>query len=233
MRGNAEILREPVGEFQFGRSVEPRALERDEITAILAAVEDDRLAPVYQFAIATGARLGEILGLRWSDVGAEWIHFEQTVGEEAGRDLWGTTKNASSTRAFPLTDGVRSVLAEQKRRQDLGLTGEPPKLLNVDGVAHGLLVFTNTTGGPLSPSFVTHTFQRLLAAAGLPRLRLHDMRHAFVSTLADEGVPIEVISGLIGHSSTAVTRSTYLHLFDTAKLPAASVLDRFFAKTGS
>lgn len=52
-------------------------------------------------------------------------------------------------------------------------------------------------------------------------------------SLPELGVPIEVISGLIGHSSTAVTRSTYLHLFDTAKLPAASVLDRYFAKTGS
>ena len=59
------------------------------------------------------------------------------------------------------------------------------------------------------------------------------MRHAFVSMLADEGVPIEVVSGLIGHSSSAVTRSTYLHLFDSAKLPAAAVLDHYFEKTGS
>jgi integrase len=213
----------------------PKALRDDEIRAILAAVEGDRLGPVYAFAMATGARLGEILGLRWRDVDRERgeLRFTQTVGRLDNRDLWGATKNASSDRTFPLTAGVRSALTTQKAMQDAGLTGAPPALLIVDGVARGPLVFTSTTGGALNPSYVTHHFQKLLTAAGIEPLRLHDVRHAFVSALYAEGVSLEEISGLVGHSSTATTRAIYLHLLPDGKLPAASKLDRFFADTGS
>jgi integrase len=182
-----------------------------------------------------GCRLGEALGLRWKDVdhARGELHFTQTVGRLDGRDLWGGTKNESSDRTFPLTGGVRSALAAQKSAQDLGLTGAPPSLLIVDGKPHGPLVFTAIDGGALSPSYVTHHFQKLLAAAGIERLRVHDLRHANASALRDAGVPVEEISRLLGHSSVAVTQAIYIHLFDESKLAAASKLDHLFADTGS
>jgi integrase len=102
-----------------------------------------------------------------------------------------------------------------------------------DGVARGPLVFTATNGGAISGSYATHHFQSLLARAGIERLRLHDLRHGFVSALFADGVPLEEISGLVGHSSTATTRAVYLHLLDASQRRAASKLDRFFAETGS
>ena len=68
-------------------------------------------------------------------------------------------------------------------------------------------------------------------AAGIAPLQLHDL-HAFVSALAD-GVSLEAISGLVGHSSTATTPAIYVHLLPDGKLGAASKLDRFFAETDS
>jgi integrase len=106
-----------------------------------------------------------------------------------------------------MTAGVRSVLARQKAMQDAGLTGAPPSLLIVDGIRRRPLVFTALNGGPLNPSYVTHHFQKLLAAAGIERFRLHDLRHGFVSMLFADGAPLEEISRLVGHSSTATTRA--------------------------
>jgi integrase len=115
----------------------------------------------------------------------------------------------------------------------VGVTGAPPALLIVDGIRRGPLVFTALDGGPLNPWYVTHHFQKLLAAAGIEPLRMHDLRHAFVSALFADGVSLEEISGLVGHSSTATTRAIYLHLLPDGKLASASKLDRFFAETGS
>lgn len=210
-----------------------KALTDDEIRAILAAVDGDRLGPLYAFVVATGCRLGEALGLRWCDVARDELRFTQTVGRLNGRDLWGATKNDASDRTFPLTAGVRLALAAQKSAQDLGLTGAPPSLLIADGKPHGPLVFTATDGGALNPSYVTHHFQKLLSAAGIERLRLHDLRHGFVSALFAAGVSLEEISGLVGHSSTATTRAIYLHLLPDGKAAAAAKLDHLFADTGS
>jgi hypothetical protein len=76
-----------------------------------------------------------------------------------------------------MTAGVRSALAAQEAAHDAGLTGAPPQMLVEGCVRHGHLVFNATDGGPLSASYVTHTLQRLLADAGLPKLRTHDLRH--------------------------------------------------------
>jgi hypothetical protein len=96
---------------------------------------------------------------------------------------------------YPLTASVRSILATQKALQDAGLTGAPPSLLIVDGKAHGPLVFSSTTGGALNPSYVTHHFAKLLTAAGIEPLRMHDLRHGFVSALFADGCRSKTSAG--------------------------------------
>lgn len=80
---------------------------------------------------------------------------------------------------------------------------------------------------------VTHHFQTLLRAARIEPLRLPDLRHGFVSALFADGVSVEEISRLVGHSSTATTRAIYLHLLPDGMLAAASRLDRFYPETGT
>jgi integrase len=74
------------------------------------------------------------------------------------------------------------------------------------------LVFTTSVGGPLDSSNVTHTFQRHLMDAGLPRKRFHDLRHTCASLLlASDESPL-VVSRMLGHHSVAFTLDTYGHL---------------------
>ncbi len=114
----------------------------------------------------------------------------------------------------------------EPRRQEFRLTGDAPK-----GLGAGL-VFTNTTGGPLTGTYVTEHLQKILSAAGLPRIRFHDARHSFVSWAHDAGVDLETISKLVGHSSTAVTRQVYLHVFEQKKRDAVAKLDTLFSAVG-
>jgi integrase len=91
------------------------------------------------------------------------------------------------------------------------------------------LVFTTAHGWPLEPSFVTHKFQEACAAAGLPVIRFHDLRHSFVSLLGDHGVDVAVVSKMIGHSSVTLTLNTYRHVFEKAQREAANAIDRVLA----
>lgn len=75
-------------------------------------------------------------------------------------------------------------------------------------------VFTRENGEALHPETVTRRFGRLVAAAGLRRVRLHDLRHGFASLALAAGVPLAVISKRLGHSSIAITSDTYSHLLE-------------------
>lgn len=211
------------------------AMSASEMRAVLAAVDGDRLTPLYRFITATGCRMGEALGLRWRDVRWERaeVEFVQTLGRLAGADIFSDPKNEASRGIFPMTPPVRAALLDQKRMQDAGLTGAPAQLLVDDGgIARGPLCFTATDGGPLSASFVTHRFQTLLERAGIERMTVHALRHLFVSNLFAEGVPIELISGLVRHASPQVTRTIYLHLRSDRKAEAAAKINHLF-ETGS
>lgn len=213
----------------------PETPTDEEFARILKAVEGDRLAPLFMFIAATGCRLGEALGLRWQDV--KWdrdeIEFVQTVGRLNGRDVFAPPKTEASQAPIPMMPPVKTALKAQEAAQTAGLTGAPPMLLPVaKGVAHGPLVFTAIDGGPLNGSYVTHKFQTLLARAGLPRLRIHDLRHMFVGILHANDVPLEVISGLVRHKDPSVTQNIYLHLRPATKRDAVAKVAHLFA-TGS
>ncbi len=66
----------------------------------------------------------------------------------------------------------------------------------------------------------------------MPRIRFHDARHSFVSWAHEAGIDMETISKLVGHSSTAVTRLVYLHIFESKKRDAVDKLDALYAVVG-
>ncbi len=216
---------------------------------LLNAVKDDRLGPLYLLAFMTGARLGELCGLRWADVDfdAGLIRIEQTVGRVGRETMFKGPKNDASIRTVSMNGPIRAVLIDQRRRQEWGLTGDASKGLGhphhkddpafscfgfMGSHAHGPLAFTSLSGGPLQGSYVTMHLQKILAAAGLPRIRFHDARHSFVSWAAAEGVDVDTISKIVGHSSTAVTRNVYLTIFQERKVAAMDKLADLFDGIG-
>jgi integrase len=86
------------------------------------------------------------------------------------------------------------------------------------------LVFADVAGEPLHPDTVTKRFDRLVAGAGVRRIRLHDARHTAATLMLEQGVPLKVVTERLGHSSTRITSDLYQHVGETMQEEAAAKL---------
>jgi integrase len=162
--------------------VEPRALTRAQIGILRQALAGHRWEALYVAAIGTGLRQGELLRLAWSDVDLD-------AGTLTVR---GETKTAGSRRTLRLALPVTAVLRRLAR-------------------VTPSLVFCTRTGRPLDPRNVTRELQRVLSAAGLPRQRFHDLRHAFATLQLEAGADLYEVSRALGHASITTTANVYAH----------------------
>ena len=172
-------------------------------------------------ALATGMRRGEALGLRWSDVDLEagQLAVRQSLLRAGSHPTFAEPKSSRSRRTIALPDVAVEALRAQRVRQlqDRLLAGSRWQ-------EHGL-VFTSSIGTPVEPSQLTKRLQRLLAAAGLPRLRFHDLRHGTASLLVAPGNHPRTIMEVLGHASITMTMNTYAHVAPALQREAAASLD--------
>jgi len=94
---------------------------------------------------------------------------------------------------------------------------------------HGL-VLASAVGTPISPANVRRAFERVLKAAGVERLRFHDLRHTHASLLLARGIHPKVVSERLGHASIAITLDTYSHVLPSLQEEAARDLDAWLAE---
>jgi integrase len=198
-----------------------RTLTATEVTQLLDHVQGDRYAAVWHLALS-GLRRGEIAALRWSDVDFEagTIAISRNRIRFGDQIVEGTVKSKASARNLPLPDTLAATLKAAKSQQaadklSLGAAYEGSGYVVVD-----------EAGRPLSPHALTSRWSRLLAAAGVPPVRLHDARHTCGTLMHLEGVPIAVIAAWLGHASSAFTMATYVHSQEPALEDAARSLGR-------
>jgi hypothetical protein len=89
------------------------------------------------------------------------------------------------------------------------------------------LVFTWPDGRPLHPERFSKWFEQLARAAGLPRIRLHDVRHSYATAALAAGIPAKVVSERLGHATIAITMDTYRHVLPGLDAEAAGTVARF------
>lgn len=204
-----------------------RALTPDESRRFLDAVRGDRLEALYAVALALGLRQGEALGLRWQDVDldAGELRVRVALQRVQGQPLrLVEPKTRQSRRTLPLPPPVIAQLRAHRTRQreDRLLAGE-----RWEGEGWGL-VFANTRGGPLEPRNLTTRYKALLALAGLPNIRFHDLRHSCASLLLAQGVHPRVVMEILGHSTITLTMNTYSHVLPQAQRDALDRLGDLF-----
>ncbi|GGF11310.1 site-specific integrase [Subtercola lobariae] len=199
-----------------------RIWEPDQVRAFLDAIADSRLAPVFELAIFTGLRRGELAGLRWADVDftkRELVVRQQRV--QVGHTvLDGAIKTDSGQdRKVSLgSEAIGALVAWQIRQE-----GERAEWAAAyQGAGH---VFSYEDGRPLRPAHISRTFDTLVERSGLPHMRLHDLRHEHASLLLSGGVDIAVVSKRLGHSTIAVTSDLYSHLLADANRAAADAME--------
>jgi len=195
-----------------------------EIHDLLAAAVDHRLEALFTIALTTGARSGELLALRWSDIDLSTgvIRVRKSLLKiQQGFEV-GETKTSASRRNIDIGANSVQALREHRRRQNQeALALGPAWQRNLD------LVFANRIGGFLNQTNVLRReFRPLLKKAGLPEsIRFHDLRHIFASTALSKGMDVVRVSAMLGHSSPATTLGVYSHAMPGHGKPIAVVMD--------
>ena len=180
----------------------------EQCQTFLQHIAEDRLANLYQLILVTGMRRGEAIGLRWQDVDLDsaFLSVSQQITDVNGRSMVSTPKTRRGTRDIPIDDDTVAILHRQRETQNLERIAWGPAW-NEAG-----LVFTREDGSPLRPEYATRHFQALAEKAGLPVIRLHDLRHTNASLALDAGVSLKVVSERLGHSQIAITADLYTHV---------------------
>lgn len=225
-RNAAALARPP----KVGRP-EMQVLDAEQTRRLLAFSQDDRWHTLWQVLVGSGLRIGEALGLTWND-----IDFDQatvTVRRslaKTGPGEWGLTepKTSRSRRTVPIPATTVRALRQAKDRQDAERS-----VAGRDWQEHpeGQPVFVDEVGQRFKPTKTNHQLNLALRRAGLPHIRLHDLRHGYASALLTEGVPLLTVSRLLGHSSIVITSDTYAHITQAMTRDAATAMDRVLSGT--
>jgi integrase len=196
-----------------------RPLSADEAARFLGSVEGDRLEALYVVAIATGCRQGELLALRWSDVDLEAGTFVIRHTLERNTRKLAEPKTERARRGVRLgAEALASLRAHRTRQLE-------ERLAAGRKWTDGDYVFTSGIGTTLDSRNVTRRFQHLLAAAGLPSMPFHGLRHAFATLLIESGEDLGVVSRILGHADLRTTADVYAHLTARMSERAAARMD--------
>ena len=219
---NVATLVEPPRVPQY----EMRFLTPDQARRLLDHARGDRVEALYTVALALGLRQGEALGLRWRDIDftAGTLRVHKALQRVEGTLQLVDPKTSRSRRTLAMPATVSAALAAHRQRQARERTVAGDRWDERD------FVFATTRGRPLDCRNVTRSFKRLLAAAELPDLRWHDLRHSCASLLLAQGVPYRVIMDVLGHSQISQTMR-YSHVLPELSAEAARSMDRVLTES--
>ena len=194
------------------------AFSIEQATHFLEAAKADELYALFLLALTTGMRPGEYLALQWKDVSLEAGALSVRRSLSRG-GTFEEPKTARSRRAIQLLPTVTKVLRAHRTQQATWRLSQGPAYRNMD------LVFASATGGPLSEREVVRHFKAILKPAGLPDLRLYDLRHTCASLLLAAGENPKVVSERLGHASVTLTLDTYSHVLPGLQQAASERLE--------
>jgi len=206
-------------------------LTESDIVILNRAFDEDASLFVFQFALATGMRQGEILALTHNDID-DVIHVTKSVNivkvinreDTERKSIIRPCKNHASIRELPLSKTLKSNLEKHIKL-------EKEKHLRI-GVpfSNGNLLFTNSRCGLMQANHLLSRWKRIQSNLGIEPISFHGIRHTFCSLLAKNNVPLKTASVLMGHSNVEITAKIYTHVQDSQKAEAISQLDDILSK---
>ena len=196
----------------------------EELSAFLALTGETRFKVIYDFAIGTGMRLSEILGLRWShvDFNKSTIRVDTQltmIRKKGDKRHLGPTKY-EHTRTFKAAKSMMNLLKEIKKQQ------AQERLAAGSAWAYEVkdLVFTEM-GRTIPHSSVEHEFKEIVTAAGCPEHHFHDLRHSFATMALQNGANVKTLSKALGHKSVAFTLDVYVDVSEEMSDDFADVVE--------
>lgn len=162
-----------------------------------------------EMAVGTGARRGELLALKWTDVRGSDLVIERAVRTATGVREVGTTKTGN-TRRIKLPASLVERLEDERTRST------------------SKWIFASPVGdGFRTPGAVSQLFRNLRSRVGVD-CRLHDLRHFHATALLSSGIDVRTVAGRLGHASPSITLNVYAAFVPSADEKAAAVLEHLF-----
>ncbi|MCD7943851.1 MAG: site-specific integrase [Clostridia bacterium] len=151
-----------------------------------------------------GLRRGEAMGLKWRDIDFEKGVIPQiyeTYTQVGSKLITKPPKTEKSKRKIVLTKlSIEALKDLEEHQRERGTVGE--------------YIFLTAGGARLNPTDLSNKFHEFLDAHNLRLIRFHDLRHTYATLALESGVPINKVSGALGHSTTGTTFAYYIHSGD-------------------
>ena len=201
-----------------------------QLGAFLDAIEEDRLYAMLCVISHCGLRRGEGCGVRWEDFDfdAATILVSNQIVQVGWKAVQAEPKTDASQAHVKLDLEVSLPAVKAWRRRQLQ-----------ERVAWGPawtdtgLAFTREDGSAYHPAYVTMRFERLAFAAGLPPIRLHDLRHGAATLALAGGADITAVSRMLRHSSIQITADIYAEVLPELAAEVASTVASMVPRRGS
>lgn len=195
-------------------------LNTDQARSFLKAAAHSPQECLFAVAITTGMRPSEYLALCWRDI--DWnrgtVSVVRSIHRHDGQWIFADTKRVRSRRLVKLQAWVLELLRKMKdKTEPAGETWD---------AAFGDLIFTTAHGEPINEEYlVKKHFKPLLREAGLPNVRLYDLRHTAATLALSVGIAPKVVSEQLGHANAAFTLDTYSHVLPHMQDEAAAKME--------
>ena len=189
------------------------AMPLEDVAALLEAAAGKPSEIMWRLLLETGARRGEITGLNWGDINLRTgvVTIRKIASPETGGIQTDNRTKGRAKREIPLSPGLLEALTDLKVERRA--TAFDPVVLDARGRRRA------------SFTAVRYWWERDCAAAGIEGYTPHSLRHTFATTALAAGVPVNVVSSILGHASTAVTMEVYAHVTgDMERVAVATVV---------
>ncbi len=207
---------------------EMQVLTGQQAQQFLEAARGEPLEALYVLALSTGAREGELLGLRWEDLdlALETMQIRRTLTRMVRKGFTTSEpKSAKSRRRIHLSQLAIEALKRHRIRQNEARLAAGPAWSEQGWV------FCNAVGRPIEVgNMIRRSFRPLLAKAGLPTMKFHELRHSAASLLLAMGVHPKIVQELLGHSTVSITLDIYSHALPSLQEEAVNRLNTLLSK---
>ena len=213
---------------------EVKVLTKQEQEKFLEAIKGHELELLYIVALGTGLRIGEILGLKWSDIDFKnnELHVNRSLQKAAiyeddkivRYEVQETTpKTKNSLRTIPVPQNIiKKLIAHKKEQNEL-------ILLLQEEYDNKNYVFCNKLGKPIEDTRPGRNLKTILTSISIEPIKFHALRHTYATRLFEAGIPPKTVQHLMGHSDIETTMNIYTHVMKEQKLEAIEKINNIFA----
>lgn len=190
-------------------------LNNEQLERFMEAIKaDEHWHDFFYLEITTGLRRGELCGLMWTDFDGKkgTLTIRRTLhNKEGGGYYVGDTKTGAGRRTIKLPPSTVQLLTERKKKS----------------ISQWMFPNPIHPEDPVMPNSGYQRMKKLLAEAGLPNMRFHDLRHTFATHALTSGVDAKTLSGILGHTKTSFTLDTYTHVTGDMHRRASEIVGGF------